>query len=155
MEEPVLFTKQEHVGLLTLNRAQVRNALSYNTLVKINELLEKLEQDQKLRALIITGSGAEAFCAGADLKERKGMSVEESLRFVTLIQRTCHRISLLPMPTIAALNGDAFGGGLELALACDMRLSSMKTRLGLTECSLGIIPGAGGTQRLPRIVARN
>lgn len=152
MERLIELERHKHIGLLSINRPHVRNALSYQTLTEMNVAISELQDDPQIRAVIITGVGEQAFCAGADLKERQGMSLAESLSFVTFIQHTCQRVAFLPMPTIAAINGDAFGGGLELALACDIRLACSKARLGLTECSLGIIPGAGGTQRLPRIV---
>lgn len=152
MEELLEYACGSEICRITITRPKARNALSLALLEKLGTVLKKLADDTKVRALIISGTGDQAFCAGADLKERRGMSHAETLHFVKLIQETCDQFSKLPMPTIAAINGDAFGGGLELALACDMRLAAQNARMGLTECSLGIIPGAGGTQRLPLIV---
>lgn len=152
MEELLEYAYGPEICSLLITRPQARNALSLALLEKLGVVLKELAADTKIRAVIISGSGDQAFCAGADLKERRGMSDPDTLRYVKLIQDICDQFSLLPMPTIAALNGDAFGGGLELALACDIRLCAQDARLGLTECSLGIIPGAGGTQRLPLIV---
>ena len=119
---------------------------------EINETLEAIHYDRSIRAVIVTGDGDKAFCAGADLKERKGMNEEETRKTITLIGKTVNHFEALAQPVIAAINGVAFGGGLELALACDIRMASSTAKLGLTETALGIIPGAGGTQRLPRLI---
>lgn len=152
MTDLIRIEQQDYVQLVTLNRPEVRNALSSHVIAGIAELCERLREDHTVRVVIFTGEGEKAFSAGADLKERQGMSEIETLDFVTTIQRTFQLVAELPMPTIAAINGDAFGGGLELALACDMRVMTSTAQMGLTECSLGIIPGAGGTQRLPRLI---
>lgn len=146
----LLIADRGDILTVTFNRPQVRNAISREVLAEFNARLDAIETDARLRGVIFTGAG-EAFCAGADLKERSGMSDEETLAFVGLIQSTFDRISKLPVPTIAAVQGFAFGGGLELALAADIRVVEEGALLGLTECSLGIIPGAGGTQRLLHI----
>jgi enoyl-CoA hydratase/carnithine racemase len=143
---------KDFIGTVTINRPEVRNALSSDVIKEIAEGIRKLSSSLEVRVVIFTGEGDKAFSAGADLKERQKMSERETLDFVTSIQRTWQTIAELPMPTIAAINGDAFGGGLELALACDIRIMSTTAMVGLPECSLGIIPGAGGTQRLPRII---
>lgn len=140
------------IALLNINRPEARNALSLSLVKELNDIVFALKEETSLRALVITGEGEKAFSAGADLKERSNMTEEEALHFVETIQGTFQKLAELPVPTIAAINGDAFGGGLELALACDMRAISEHALIGLTECSLGIIPGAGGTQRLPRLV---
>lgn len=143
----------EHgIVTLTLKRPESANALSRELLDTLYGHLEDLRFDTSARVVIITGAGEKAFCAGADLKERKGMSEPEVRRAVDRIRRTIHAVAGLPQPVIAALNGVAFGGGTELALAADLRIASENARLGLTETSLAIIPGAGGTQRLPRLV---
>src|SRR5699024_4681944 len=107
---------------------------------------------EKVFCTIITGANDKAFCAGADLKERKTMNETETVEIVRFIGETITALEQLTMPVIASLNGVAFGGGLELALACDMRIAANHAQLGLTETSLAIIPGAGGTQRLPRLI---
>lgn len=144
--------KNESIGMITLNRPEAANALSRDLLRDLNHIINDIEQNDQLRVVILTANGDKAFCAGADLKERKGMSPEEVLDAVTLIHETANRIADIQIPTIASLNGVAFGGGLEFALACDIRIASSDISLGLTETSLAIIPGAGGTQRLSRLV---
>lgn len=148
----LLIEKEHHVLHIVLNRPEVRNALNKNLLENLSRELDALVEDSQARAVIFSSTTDKVFCAGADLKERSSMSEAEAFNFVKLIQATFQKIALLEIPTIAAINGDAFGGGLELALACDMRISSPDVTMGLTECSLGIIPGAGGTQRLPHII---
>lgn len=143
---------EHHVCILTLNRPEAANALSIQMLNELNQALDTIANDMNVFCTVITGSGEKAFCAGADLKERKGMSDEDVIKTVRLIGQTIDKVESLPMPVIAAINGVAFGGGLELALACDLRVASKEAKLGLTETSLAIIPGAGGTQRLPRLI---
>lgn len=152
MDKLIILERQNTIALLKLNRPESRNALCSALLSELAQIITKLKDDKNMRAVVITGAGDKAFCAGADLKERVGMSDEETLVFLSLIQNTFQSLFELPMPVIAAINGDAFGGGLELALACDIRVAAHSAQMGLTECSLGIIPGAGGTQRLPRII---
>jgi enoyl-CoA hydratase/carnithine racemase len=111
-----------------------------------------LGADPEVRAVVLTGAGDAAFCAGADLKERKGIPADQSGPFIDAISGAIDAWSKIPRPTIAAMNGSAYGGGLELALACDFRIAVETAEMGLTEVRLGIMPGAGGTQRLPRLV---
>lgn len=143
---------EEGIATLTFMRAEAANALSIQMLNEINEALEQIQYDRSIRVVIVTGDGEKAFCAGADLKERNGMSEEQVRKTVALIGQTVTHFEKLAQPVIAAINGVAFGGGLELALACDIRIASSSAKLGLTETALGIIPGAGGTQRLPRLI---
>src|SRR5262245_34017142 len=128
------------------------NALSYETLAQLSATAARLAGESGVRVAIFTGAGDKAFSAGADLKERAGFTEEQTRAFVARIGATFEAVAALPMPTIAALNGVAYGGGCELALACDLRVMSRGAQIGLTETSLAIIPGAGGTQRLPRLV---
>ncbi len=153
MSEPlVVVSEVDHVVTLTLNRPDKRNAMNRSLLDALLAALDDVAVRREVRAVIITGAGDRAFSAGADLKERAGMSAEDTRAFLLRIRRVMDLVERLPMPTIAALNGVAFGGGCELALACDMRVMADGAEIGLTECALGIIPGAGGTQRLPRLV---
>lgn len=142
----------DSILIIELNRPESLNALNRQVLMELHSVLAEATRDQSLRAIVFTGAGDKAFCAGADLKERKDMTLEETRAFVALIGTTFSQIAALPMATVAAINGVAFGGGLELALACDLRVFEQGKEVGLTECALGIIPGAGGTQRLPRLV---
>ncbi|CAH0347429.1 enoyl-CoA hydratase [Bacillus sp. CECT 9360] len=140
------------IAIITMNRLEAANALSLTLLNDLSDVLKELQSDPAVRCVILTGAGDKAFCAGADLKERAGMNETEVTQTVKLIGDTISGIEILPQPVIAAINGSAFGGGLELALACDIRIAVETAKMGLTETSLGIIPGAGGTQRLPRII---
>jgi len=145
--------QREHVLWVTLNRPAVRNALCRSLNLEIFELCEKLkERDmESILAVVITGAG-EMFCAGADLKERKGLGPRESESYVQAIGSAINGVGDIRPPTICAMNGSAYGGGLELAMACDFRIIVDGAEVGLTEVRLGIMPGAGGTQRLPRLV---
>lgn len=142
----------EGILKIELNRPKAANALSINMLKELQEAFELAKYDQNIRCIVITGAGKKAFCAGADLKERSEMDAIQVKKTVSLIRETINELEALPQPVIAAINGAAFGGGLELALACDIRVASRTAKLGLTETSLGIIPGAGGTQRLPQLI---
>lgn len=140
------------LAIWTLDRPDRRNALSRAAVRELGRLARAAREDRALRAVIVTGAGEQAFCAGADLKERQGMNEEEVRDFLSLYRVAFRDLDALDKPVVAAIDGVAFGGGLELALACDLRVASRTAQLGLTETSLGIIPGAGGTQRLPRLV---
>ncbi len=140
--------------LLGLERPEAKNALGRQLLQEIKESLESAASDLSIRVVILHSLLPGVFCAGADLKERMGMTQEEATGFVKKLRATFTMLECLPMPTIAAIEGAALGGGLELALACDFRLVGGSAKLGLPETSLAIIPGAGGTQRLPRLIGR-
>ncbi|MGM8216262.1 enoyl-CoA hydratase-related protein [Bacillaceae bacterium W0354] len=149
----VTFKKNgEHIGMIILNRPEAANAMSKQLLIDFHSALDEVEKQNDLRALIITAEGEKAFCAGADLKERATLTEKETIQAVGEIGKLVTRVEDMEIPTIAAINGAAFGGGLELALGCDIRIASENAKMGLTETSLGIIPGAGGTQRLPRLI---
>ncbi|MFP3123203.1 enoyl-CoA hydratase [Ectobacillus funiculus] len=141
-----------HIATITLNRPQQANALSISLLEELQAALGQVKEERKIRAVIITGAGEKIFCAGADLKERARMNEEQVRQAVSMIRSSINMIASLPQPVIASINGIALGGGLELSLACDIRIASDTAILGLTETSLAIIPGAGGTQRLPRLI---
>jgi len=137
---------------ITLNRPDARNALSMDMNIELSNLAENLDRDDSVRAVVITGAGDKAFCAGADLKERRGVPASESSPFINAISSAIGYIGAIRKPTICAMNGSAYGGGLELAIACDFRIGTSGSEVGLTEVRLGIMPGAGGTQRLPRLI---
>ncbi|TNY19820.1 ClpP/crotonase-like domain-containing protein [Rhodotorula diobovata] len=138
---------------LELNRASAKNALSVSLVDSLRQLVEEVRFDGSTRALILRSAVPGAFCAGADLKERKAMSQLDVARFLYNLRRLLGELQDLPVPTVAAVDGPALGGGLELALACDFRVAgSSVTKLGLPETRLAIIPGAGGTQRLSRLI---
>jgi methylglutaconyl-CoA hydratase len=136
---------------VTMNRPEAANALSKGLVTALADTFEAAAHEDDLRAVVLTGGGDKAFCAGADLKERRGMTLAETWSFLDELNALMNAVAAFPRPVIAALNGAAFGGGLELALACDIRIAAVTAELGLTEVRLGIIPGAGGTQRLARL----
>lgn len=145
---------REQVAILTLNRPEAMNAINFDMLRAIKARIESIRFTPDPRVVIITGAGEKAFCAGADLKERATMPEERVREFIYTIRSLFSDIESLNKPVIAAVNGFALGGGTEMALAADIRIASMNASMGLTETRLAIIPGAGGTQRLPRIVGR-
>ncbi|UHA73362.1 enoyl-CoA hydratase [Paenibacillus sp. 481] len=155
MEKAVLVSNIGNgMVLITLNRPEAANALSVQLLEQLRDVAATCKFDRAIRCIVITGAGEKAFCAGADLKERAGMDANQVRRTVSLIRACINDLAALPQPIIAAVNGAAIGGGAELALACDIRIASATATFALTETSLGIIPGAGGTQRLPRLIGK-
>ena len=152
MYKTLIYEKKDNIGVLTINRPDKLNTLSNELTEELVQFLNEAEKDADLRALVITGAGEKAFVAGADINElivRDGIMGRDVSRFR---QDLFARIENLPIPVIAAVNGYALGGGLELALACNIRIASQKAQFGAPEVKLGIIPGDGGTQRLPRLV---
>lgn len=143
--------RADGVGLLTIERPEALNALNETLLLELDELLTQVAHEPKIKVVVITGSGR-AFVAGADIAAMHPMSPGQAEEFALLGQRIFSKLAALPQPTIAAINGFALGGGLELALACDLRVASERAKLGQPEIGLGIIPGFGATQRLPRLV---
>jgi enoyl-CoA hydratase len=150
----ILLEVNDHVALVTINRAEALNAFNYQTLIELQDKVEEIRINHDIRAVIFIGSGEKAFSVGADLKERKNLTDEQVKRNLYKINEVFNAIDQLPQPTIAAMNGFAFGGGMELALACDIRIAAEEAVMGLTETGLAIIPGAGGTQRLPRLIGQ-
>lgn len=152
MTDAVGFEKDtDGVCTVTLQRPEVMNALDRASVDALIEIATGLQTDAVARVVIVQGLGERAFSAGADLKERAGLGTDEVAHAVAQIARAMRAVGDIPVPTIAAINGVALGGGLELALACDIRVCSSQATLGLTETTLAIIPGGGGTQRLPRL----
>lgn len=149
--QTIAFKSEAGIGYLSLNRPDVRNAISQEMIRELLDILQKIDQDNQLRVLIVTGNG-KAFMAGADIAELKQMKPMDILRWNEGIVRIANRIETLRQPVIAAINGAAMGGGLELAIACTFRILAQSAKIGLPEVKLGIIPGAGGTQRLPRLI---
>ena len=153
-KETILIDLENGVATITLNRPQTMNAISRKLLQELGDVFEEIAQDADARVALITGAGEKSFCTGADLKERAGMRPEEVKVFLQTIGNVFTAIEQFNKPVIAAVNGFAFGGGLELAMAADIRLAAESAIMGLTETRLAIIPGAGGTQRLPRLVGK-
>ncbi len=149
---PIKTEQRGTVAVWTIDREARMNALSRATLLAFGKLAREAAENASIRAIIVTGAGEKAFCAGADLKERQGMSENDVRVQVELYRAELGPLDRCTKPVVAAINGAAFGGGLELALICDLRVAAKHAMLGLPETTLGIIPGAGGTQRLPRIV---
>jgi methylglutaconyl-CoA hydratase len=149
---PVRVDQRGPVLVWTIDREARMNSLSRDLLLAFGKLTQEALSNDSVRAIVITGAGDKAFCAGADLKERRGMSENDIRAQVELYRSELGPLDRSPKPVIAAINGVAFGGGLELALICDLRVAAAHAELALPETTLGIIPGAGGTQRLPRLV---
>jgi enoyl-CoA hydratase/carnithine racemase len=154
MESLCVERRDDGIVIVTINRPERRNALDRPTLAAGRQLIRDIHYDKSARVLIVTGAGDKAFCAGADLKEREHMTMVEVRQYIRYIRDTFTEVENLPIPVIAAINGVSMGGGTELALACDIRVIDPDARMALNETSLGIIPGGGGTVRLPRLVGR-
>ena len=154
-EKEIIFTKEKGIVTVVFNRTEVHNALNGAMVEELEKALDEIENDAGIRALILTGAGEKAFVSGSDIKELSKRTpltgIESSLRRQGLL----NRIEGLPIPSIAAINGYAFGVGCEIALACTFRMASENARMGQLEINLGIIPGAGGTQRLPRLIGKS
>jgi enoyl-CoA hydratase len=149
----ITFNQKEAIAIVTLNRPNLLNALNTETLNELHEIFTQLDSDTGVRVIIITGSG-KAFIAGADISEMNTYSPEEARAFSQLGHKTMDAIQNTGKPVIAAINGFTLGGGLELALSCDILIASEKAVLGLPEVNLGLIQGFGGTQRLPRLIGK-
>ena len=149
--ETLLYEVKDRVGIITINRPKQLNALNSQVYRDLYCILKQIERDDQVSAVIITGRGEKAFIAGADITEMKNMTANEARSFAILGKKVGIAIKEMPQPVIAAVNGFALGGGLELALSCDLILAVEKAKFGLPEINLGIIPGNGGTQRVTRL----
>src|SRR5947209_11569940 len=153
-EDLVLTEVRGHVGMITINRPHVHNAIDVGTLLALETAMDALEANGEVHVIVVTGAGDKAFMAGGDivgLNSRKGLA--HYLEFSDLVHRVFRRFEMSDKPTIAAVNGYALGGGMELMLSTDIRIPADNARVGLTEVSLGLIPGGGGTQRAARQIA--
>lgn len=148
----ILFSKEGKLAIIEINRPKALNALNSETLVELEDVIEEVEKDDEIYAVILKGAGEKAFVAGADISEMKDKSVMEGRKFSILGNKIFRKLENLEKPVVAAVNGFALGGGCELAMACDIRIASSKAKFGQPEVGLGITPGFGGTQRLARLV---
>ncbi len=152
--ENILTEKVDGAFIVTINREKKMNVLDKKTITEIGEALEEGEKDREIRAIIFTGAGEKAFVAGADISEFADHSASEARKMSEDGQTVFDRVERSSKPVIAAINGFALGGGLELAMACHIRVASENAKMGLPEVTLGVIPAYGGTQRLPRLIGR-
>ncbi|MDC3415165.1 enoyl-CoA hydratase-related protein [Aquibacillus sp. 3ASR75-11] len=150
--ENVMLEIKNNIACLTINRQEQLNTFNYEVLTELETALDDIKLNKEVRVVIVTGAGEKAFSAGADLKERRTLTEKQVRRNVNKIRDVFLTLEELPQPSIAAINGYALGGGFELALACDFRIAVDDATLGLPEVSWAIVPGAGGTQRLPRLI---
>ena len=148
------YQEDNRLGIVTINRPAALNALNFQVLEELQQIIEQVSASDHVGVVIVTGSGDKAFVAGADIAEMRNMSPREATDFSRKGQEIIRLLQELPQACIAAVNGFALGGGCELALACDMRIASESAKFGQPEVNLGIIPGLGGTQRLPRLIGR-
>ena len=153
--ENILIEKQDNIAVITINRPTKLNALNKATIHELHDAFKTLNEDKSVKAIIITGSGEKAFVAGADISEFANFSVEEGGKLAAQGQELLFDfVQNLSTPVIAAVNGFALGGGLELAMSCHFRVASINAKMGLPEVTLGVIPGYGGTQRLAQLVGK-
>lgn len=150
--EVVLYEKKEKIGVVTINRADALNALNKDVNLALVDCLDRAECDDDVRVVILTGSGNRAFIAGADIKEMQPLSSPEAREHGLRSKMVVDKLWNMGKPVIAMIDGFCLGGGLEYAMACDLRIASEKSKFGLPEITLGIIPGSAGTQRLPRLI---
>ncbi len=143
-----------HILTLTLNRPEALNALNRALIEALDQAVAEAAEDAQIRCIVLTGAGDKAFAAGADIQELSAMGARQAAEFSRMGSAMMRRIECLPKPVIAAINGYALGGGCELAMACHLRIAHEKARLGLPEITLGLMPGFGGSQRLPRLIGR-
>ncbi|MEA2089778.1 MAG: enoyl-CoA hydratase-related protein [Thermoproteota archaeon] len=149
-----LYEKTDRTATITINRPEALNAFNKETVEEVLHLLNDAAKDENIRVVVITGAGEKAFSAGADIKAMKDMNSLKARALAKRGHKLCRAIETLGKPVIAAINGYALGGGLEVSMACDFRIASDKAKMGQTEVNIGLIPGWGGTQRLPRLVGK-
>ena len=150
--ETLLYEKADGIATVTINRPESLNALNFKVYAELYEVFGEIETDNEVRVVILTGSGEKAFVAGSDITEMAPQSSRGIASFVDIARQASDRIYYLGKPVIAAINGYALGGGCELTMCCDLRIATGKARFGQPEISVGVIPGAGGTQRLARLI---
>ncbi|MDD5168394.1 MAG: enoyl-CoA hydratase-related protein [Syntrophales bacterium] len=148
----ILFKVENGIATITFNRPKALNAMNSDTLNELSDAINCCKRDDAVKVLVITGSGEKSFVAGADISQMQNMRPKEALAFMELGHETMRTLETMSKPSIAAINGFAFGGGMEIAMSCDMRFASETARLGQPEIMLGIIPGWNGTQRLSRLI---
>ena len=153
MYEHLLMETKGQIAIVTINNPKSLNALNSATLSELNDCLASIEKSKDIRVVIVTGSGAKAFVAGADISEMVNASAAEGRAMALLAKEAFYRLEKMPQATIAAVNGFALGGGCELSMSCDIRIAAANAKFGQPECNLGILPGFGGTQRLARLVS--
>jgi enoyl-CoA hydratase len=152
----IIFQVNNNIAIITFNRPKALNALNQALLSEVKDALDEIRKNQEIRVLILTGAGDKAFVAGADITElAKTLDSIQAKHFAEIGHRVMNRLQEMPIPVIAAVNGFALGGGSEIALACDFIYASENAKFGLPEITLGLIPGFGGTQRLPRQIGKN
>ncbi|MDH5459837.1 MAG: enoyl-CoA hydratase-related protein [Candidatus Bathyarchaeota archaeon] len=150
----IIYEKSEGIATITLNRPEALNTFSKEVINEVLHALEDVKSNENVRVIVLTGAGEKAFSAGADIKAMKGMNALKARELSLMGEKLCNALENLEKPVIAAINGYALGGGLEVAMACDLRIASEKARMGQTEINIGLIPGWGGTQRLTRLIGK-
>jgi len=150
----IIYEKSEGIATITLNRPEALNAFNKEVSDEFMQAIEDIKTDESIRVVILTGAGEKAFSTGADIKAMKGMNALKARDLSLMGEKICSILENLEKPVIAAINGFALGGGLEVAMACDIRIASENARMGQTEINIGLIPGWGGTQRLTRLIGR-
>lgn len=148
----IIYEKSEGVATITLNRPEALNAFSKELIEEIFHAIDDIKADDDIRVVVLTGAGEKAFSAGADIKAMAGMNALKARELSLMGERLCTELEKLEKPVIAAINGYALGGGMEVSMACDLRIASETARMGQTEVNIGLIPGWGGTQRLTRLI---
>jgi enoyl-CoA hydratase len=150
----IVYEKSEGIATITLNRPEALNAFSKEVVEEVLQAVEDVKNDENIRVVVLTGAGEKAFSAGADIKAMKGMNALKARELSLMGEKLCYAFERLEKPVIAAINGFALGGGMEVAMSCDLRIASETARMGQTEINIGLIPGWGGTQRLTRLIGK-